>query len=409
MMNTRGWDVAVLVAAVVLSALLVANRVPGAELVGGLVAVAALVAVWFVVGRRGDESPTALTSMVLLIVLGGVATAISPPLATMQAILFPLLWFLSRTTQRAVVGSLLLALSVGIGYVAGLGWSTDFLLEIVVIELISLCGNFAIGFWITRISVESAERRRLLEELGRTQDLLAAASRESGMVSERERLSRELHDTIAQDLTGLVLLTQRVRREVLAGDPMIGETLELLEDSARSTLAETRALVASSAPVALADGGIVAALERLAGRIQRETGIVVTVAVVDGAAGAPPAAAGGAGAGTRDSVAHGSVAGGLGRDEEVVLLRCAQEALANVRRHAGATTASVTLRVDEHAATLEVVDDGRGFDANAERTGFGLDGLADRLTLGGGALRITSAPGRGTLLSASLPRTRVDA
>lgn len=387
MTNVRGWDLAVLVAAAVLLALLAANRVAGAELAGGVAAIGALVVVWFTVGRRGDESRAAPLSLALLIVLGGVATAITPSLATMQAILFPLLWMLARSVREAVAVNVLLAVSVGVGYVGGLGWSSDVVLEIVVIEVISLCGSFAIGFWISRISRESSDRERLLAELRETQDRLAAASREAGMVGERERLARELHDTIAQDLTGLVLLTQRVRREVLAADPLVGETLELLEDSARATLAETRALVATSAPVGLGDGGIVAALERLGDRIRRESGIDVTVTV----SGSPDDAA------------------GLGRDEEVVLLRCAQEGLANVRRHAAATTASVVLNVDDRTTTLEIRDDGRGFDASRERIGFGLDGLADRLALGGGSLGIDTTPGSGTVLTASLPRTRVGA
>jgi signal transduction histidine kinase len=383
MKNLRGWDLAVLVASVVLLALLAANRVAGSELAGGVAAILALIVVWFTIGRRGSESAAAPASMALLIVLGGVATAVTPSLATMQSILFPLLWYLARSMRGAILGNALLAVSVGIGYVGGLGWSGDLVLEIVVIEVISLCGSFAIGLWITRISRESAERERLLGELRETQERLGAASREAGMMGERERLSRELHDTIAQDLTGLVLLTQRVRREVLASEPTVGETLDLLEESARATLAETRALVASSAPVALAAGGLGAALERLGDRIQRETGITVSVST-------PPAVA-------------------LERDEEVVLLRCAQEGLANVRRHSGAHAASLMLRIDDATVTLEVRDDGVGFDAEAERGGFGLDGLRDRLALGGGSLLIDAAPERGTVLSASLPRMRVGA
>jgi signal transduction histidine kinase len=383
MTKLRGWDVAVLVAAVVLVALLVANRVEESEFAGGLAAIAALVIVWFALGRRGSDSPAAPVSMALLLVLGGVATAATPSMATMQAILFPLLWMLARTMREAILVNVLLAVSVAIGYVAGLGWGAELLLEIAVIEAISLLGSIAIGLWISRISVESAERHRLLGELQDTQDRLAAASREAGIVGERERLSRELHDTIAQDLTGLVLLTQRVRREVLTADPTVGETLDLLEDSARATLAETRALVASSAPVGLAEGGIVAALRRLGERIQRETGTTVTVTAPEHAV--------------------------VERGDEVVLLRCAQEGLANVRRHAGATTASVTLRVDDAAVTLEVRDDGRGFDDTRERAGFGLDGLTDRLSLGGGRLSIDTAPGRGTVLTASLPRSTAPA
>jgi signal transduction histidine kinase len=383
-----GWDVAVLVAVAVLCVLVVANGVEGAELVGGLAANAALLVVWFALGRRGADSRSGSVAIVLLILLGGVATAITPSMATMQAILFPVLWQLARTTRGAVVTNALLAVSVGVGYAVGLGPSTAVLLQATVIEAISLTGSLAIGFWISRISIESEERRRLIAELHDTQKRLAAASRDAGMLTERERLARELHDTIAQDLTGLVLLVQRTRREVVAADPTVGETLDLLEDSARAALAETRALVASSAPVALSDGGIVAALERLGARMERETGITVTVSEPVGGDGAPAGAA------------------ALDRDEEIVLLRCAQEGLSNVRRHAGATAASVVLSVTDTTATVTVRDDGRGFDASLPRTGFGLDGLTDRLALVGGLLEIDSVPGSGTTLTARLPRHR---
>lgn len=377
MTRMTGWDVAVLAAVVVLSALVIANGAEGAELAGGLGANVVLLLVWALLGRRGAESRAAPVAIVLFIALGGVATAATPSMATMQAILFPVLWQLARTSRGAVVTNALLAVSVGLGYAVGLGFTADVVAQAAVIEGISFTGSLAIGFWISRISVESEERRRVLAELRETQDLLAAASRDAGVLGERQRLARELHDTIAQDLTGLVLLIQRTRRELQAADPTVGETLDLLEESARATLAETRGLVASSAPVTLADGGIVAALERLGDRIERETGIAVSVE----ATGAS-----------------------LDRDEEVVLLRCAQEALSNVRRHANATSAVVSLVVDDAAAALSVGDDGAGFDASLPRSGFGLDGLADRLALVGGSLAIDTAAGRGTTLTARLPR-----
>lgn len=411
-----GWDAAVLAAVVVLCALVLANGDTGGELGGGFASIAVLAVVWFAVARRAagadsgwDPAPTGAAvpvSMGLFIVLGGVATAANPSLATMQAILFPLLWMLARTMRGAVVANLLLAVSVVVGFLAGLGVTFAVLREAVVIEVISVAGSLAIGFWIARISRENAEHQRLLGELRDTQDRLAAASRDAGMVVERERLSRELHDTIAQDLTGLVLLTERVRRELVTGEQAVGETLELLEDSARAALAETRALVASSAPVGLVEGGLGAALDRLGSRIEREAGIRVAVS----APGSLNDAASGSGSGSRS----GPDVAGLTRDEEVVLLRCAQEALSNVRRHASASHVEVSLAVSAEAAVLRVVDDGRGFDpsvvdSRASRTGFGLDGLAERLAIGGGSLSVESGEGRGTMLTATLPRVRVSA
>ena len=365
--------------AVVLAALLLANGSDGAELVGALAVVAAILIVWFAVGRGAVQgSPRAITTVVLVVVLSGVGTAISPSMATVQAIAFPLVWTLTRTTRAAVIANVALALSVGTGYFFVIGPSLVAFAQALVIETISLSGSFAIGFWISRISVESAQRARLLEELRETQQRLASVSHEAGAAGERERLARDIHDTIAQDLTGLVLLAQRTRRELQGGSPTVGETLDLLEDSARNALAETRSLVATSAPVGLADDGLAGALGRLADRFTRETGIAVRV--------------------------DGDVPD-LPRETEVVLLRCAQEGLANVRKHSGAVTASLGLFARDGSAGIELSDDGDGFDPRTLREGYGLSGMRARLDLVGGHLGIASAPGEGTTITASLPLT----
>jgi signal transduction histidine kinase len=167
------------------------------------------------------------------------------------------------------------------------------------------------------------------------------------------------------------MLTQRARREL--GD---SDTLALLEDSARAALAETRALVAASAPVGLASGGIKDALDRLADRFSRETGVTVGVEVAE----IPP----------------------LERDTEVVLLRVAQEGLANIRKHAGAESAVIELTLVHGKPTLAVRDDGAGFDPATPSAGFGLGGMRDRLALVGGSLDVASSSA-GTTLTATLP------
>jgi len=383
MSGFRGWDIAVVSAAAILVALVLANGAEGAELFGAAAVVVAVVISWFALGRGSDEgSPRALTASALIIVLSGVGTAISPSMATVQAIAFPLMWILQRTTRAAVVANVLLAVSVGTGYFLSLGATPNALSQALVIETVSLAGSFAIGFWITRISVESAGRARLLDELRETQARLEALSHDAGAMGERERLAREIHDTIAQDLTGLVLLAQRTRRELVAGTPTVGETVDLLEESARHALAETRSLVATGAPVGLTGDGIVSALERLAERFSRETGIAVRLT-----GEVPP----------------------LARETEVVLLRCAQEALANVRKHSGAVTATLDLFVRDGSVGIVIGDSGDGFDPGTAREGFGLPGMRARLGLVGGSLSIESSQGEGTRVTASLPLVPVNA
>jgi signal transduction histidine kinase len=88
----------------------------------------------------------------------------------------------------------------------------------------------------------------------------------------------------------------------------------------------------------------------------------------------------------------------------VVVLRCLQEALSNVRKHAGAARVTVTLAgEDDGTLRLVVEDDGRGFDVSSPRTGYGLDGMSDRVALAGGTVEVTAIPGAGTTLSVRLP------
>ena len=179
------------------------------------------------------------------------------------------------------------------------------------------------------------------------------------------------------------MTAQRGMRELRDGNTAGAEAqLAILEENARNALAETRALVASGAAVG-ADGGLAIALRRLGERFQRETGIVVSVAADEHAA--------------------------LDRDGEVVLLRCAQEALANVRKHSGATTASLALVDSDGTVVLTISDDGAGFDPAKDSSGFGLAGMRERLGLVRGTLEVAATPGGGATLVASMPAAGVTA
>ncbi|MEO7146462.1 MAG: sensor histidine kinase [Terrimesophilobacter sp.] len=265
---------------------------------------------------------------------------------------------------------------MAIGLTANDGFTSLSIAQAAFIGALSLGFSLAIGFWIRRIFALSAQKQQLIDELQAAEGQLAALHRDAGIASERERLARELHDTTAQSFTGLVMLVQGARRTLDAHNwDETGNVLALIEDSARETLSETRALVASGAAVEV-PGGIIPALRRLAERFERETGVTVTV--------------------DADSVPT------LNRDTEVVLLRCTQEALSNVRKHANAT--SVTLSVDGNteSVNLHVSDDGTGFDPENAASGFGLAGMRERLALVNGNLHVTSVEGS-TVLSVHIP------
>jgi signal transduction histidine kinase len=333
--------------------------------------------------RRDDErlGGAAVAVAAAAAVVGGLAVAGSPQLAVLQAFLMPLLWTVLPTTRSAITANVVLCLTISAGFVVSLGWSRDTLVTAATSEGLSLLFSIALGLWITAIARTGAERGRLLDELRAAQDELATRHREAGTVAERERLAREIHDTVAQSLTGLVMLSQQARSSVAAGDAAAGiAQLELMEASARDALTDARTLVAATASSGLDSGDLADALRRLVGRFSRESGVAVTVEVEQGLT--------------------------LPRDLQVVVIRAAQEALANVRQHSGSRSAHVALaRGAGTDIVLSVRDEGRGFDPAAARDGFGLDGLDERLRLAGGRLEVVSLVGEagGTTVTAHLP------
>lgn len=380
MENSRWWHVAIAVVAVVLSGmlLLVADITPP-RVLGGLAALACFTVSWYAFGWRSWRSRgAALAFTVVTVVASGAAASFYPAMAIIQCVAFPIIWVIASGLRAALVANVALALSVGCGLALGQGLTGPALTQAAFTAALSLAFSLALGLWITRIFDLNAEKQRLIDELRAAEGQVAALHRDAGVTSERERLARELHDTIAQSLTGLVMLAQGARRDLNAGKgDAARETLAAIEENAREALAETRALVAAGASVEV-PGGIVPALHRLAERFEREAGVAVTVE----ADPLPP----------------------LDRGNEVVLLRCAQEALANVRKHAEAGNVSLAASASAGTVELRIADDGRGFSPLSEGGGFGLAGMRERLALAGGSLEITS-DGGGTVLTARVPLT----
>jgi signal transduction histidine kinase len=374
------WHVAVVGTVVVLVGLMLIERAPLHSFIGAVASMAVFLAGWFALGRFAEADRRAAIALVTIVILAcGVGVAFFPALAILQTVAFPILWFFGGGTRTALIANVLLVAAVASGFLFYGGLGAENVEQTAITEAISLGFALALGLWFSRVYDGINERQALIDQLESAQEQLAALSRDAGAASERERLAREIHDTIAQDLTGLVLTAQRGLRELRAGNSGAAEKqLGLLEENARNALTETRALVASGAAVGVDGGGLGIALRRLGERFQRETGILVTVEADDAAA--------------------------LDRDGEVVLLRCAQEALANVRKHSTAHAAALTLAARDGQVDLSITDDGNGFDPSAPSSGFGLSGLRERLALVRGTLAVTTSPGGGTTLVATLPR-----
>jgi len=237
-------------------------------------------------------------------------------------------------------------------------------------------GGFSLfyGSWVARIIGQSAERAQIIEQLEATQAELAAAQHEAGRMAERQRLSADIHDTLAQGFTSILMLIQAAQADLDGDHPRAGRQLEIAAQTARENLAEARALVADLAPAQLDGGTLPDALRRLS----QVPGVDAGFSVCGTARQLPMAT-------------------------EVVLLRVCQEALANVRKHAGADKASVELRYDPRAVLLEVIDDGAGFDPDRVTGGYGLRGMRTRVAEAGGTVTVHSSPGAGTRVCVTVP------
>ncbi|WP_406185636.1 sensor histidine kinase [Streptomyces sp. NBC_01006] len=230
---------------------------------------------------------------------------------------------------------------------------------------------------------ESERRRELIEELIATRAELAAAERNAGILAERERLAREIHDTLAQGLSSIQLLLRAAERslaEVGPADPRAAALAHIAQarEAAQENLAEARRFVRALTPPDLEHGSLAAALERLC-------------------TAAP---------GPRVRFCLSGPPRVLPTPYEVALLRIAQSALANVVRHARADRAEITLTFMDASVTLDIVDDGSGFDPSSAPSGeggFGLPAMRSRAETLGGLFTVESAPGQGTAVAVTLP------
>ncbi|MGW3954841.1 sensor histidine kinase [Streptomyces sp. NPDC004752] len=231
---------------------------------------------------------------------------------------------------------------------------------------------------------ESEHRRRLIEELTATRADLAQAQHTAGVLAERERLAREIHDTLAQGLSSIQLLLRAAERALPDQPDAAARHVQAARQAAVDNLDEARRFVAALTPPALDGITLAGALERLCATIGARHRLTARVHLVGAPAPLPTA-------------------------HEVALLRIAQSALANTVRHANAGTAEVTLSYLADHITLAVVDDGTGFDPeqvpapDPHSGGFGLAAMRARMHALGGTLTIESAPGHGTALAARLP------
>lgn len=365
-------------------------------------ALATMLAMGNGVGRR-DPCPTAVSAVAFLALVGIMAAmVIRAPLFGFFAWTGYIWAFRALRGRARLVGVALVAGTVAISQTgAGPYRSVGQILTLLLVYAIN-CTIASTFTWFGWIGHEQTERRRRaidelteanvrleesLRENAALQVQLVSQARASGMLEERQRMSREIHDTLAQGLAGIITQLQAALHAGAADGPG-GRHLEAAVGLARESLTEARRSVRALAPEPLEGARLPDAVREVAGRWSRLHGVPATVTVTGQAREMRP-------------------------EIEVALLRTTQEALANVAKHARAGRVGLTLSYMEDVVTLDVRDDGAGFEvlalaapaptAGARDGGFGLSAMRQRVEGVAGTLHIESAPRAGTAISATVP------
>lgn len=245
------------------------------------------------------------------------------------------------------------------------------------VTLLAMGAAAVLGILGVMLMQQRAELTAAVSELSERRAESARLSNEAGAAAERERMARDIHDTLAQGFTSIVALAQAVEAELACDPAAAGRHLELIQTTARENLAEARAIVAGLTPTALGEGSLVAAIRRLCEKLTAESGIAVSMSVE---ADLPT----------------------LSMPADVVLLRAAQEAFANIRRHALASAVRVELAVAGDGVRLLLADNGIGV-GGEHSDGFGLRGMKARVAQVGGRMAMSGTPGGGLTLRIEVP------
>jgi len=256
-----------------------------------------------------------------------------------------------------------------------------FYITIVVARLFSVS---AVGMSMAWMVKRQREHRVALAEANRKLTLYAAATEQLAVSQERNRMARELHDTLAHSLSGVIV--QLEAAEALWDVNLAGarKMVEHVHRSARSGLTEVRRALTSLRASPLDDLGLALAISDLAESVAARTDLKLSLDVADHLENIPP-------------------------EVEQCIYRVAQEVLANAARHAKAKSLYVSLTRPNGHLILNIKDDGQGFDSNnVDTTRYGLKGLRERAEMIGGALHIETKLNHGTNVQLSVPLSEIE-
>lgn len=290
----------------------------------------------------------------------------------------------------AIITTIILTAAIIQNQLADSGESFSIANPLVWAFLVMSIMGIVLGAWMSAIIHQSRQRRELIEQLEAAQSDLAAAERREGMLEERQRLAHEIHDTLAQGFTSIVLHLEAAEQALPDDPPTVQKHLDRARTTARTSLEQARRVVQDLRPDSLEQHSLQEAIERTAVRWTDETDIPISLAT------------------TGDPVP-------LSPDLEVTLLRATQEALNNIRKHARATHVNLTLSYLGDVVILDIQDNGVGLNGVMSEVGsgspsplsggYGLQVMRERVAQFGGSVELESEPGEGTTLVVSIPIT----
>lgn len=232
-----------------------------------------------------------------------------------------------------------------------------------------------IGAFISSIIKQSTDRQRLIDELTRSRADLMRVEREAGRLHERQRLARDIHDTLAQHFTSIIMHLAAAKH---SNFETVQTQAQQAEGAAREGLDEIRRIVWDMQPEQIEKASLIEAVEELAARWSAENGVQVKMNMT----GTPRP---------------------LASSAETALLRIVQEAMHNINKHAQAKNVNITFSFMEDIFVMDIADDGQGFVPSKIRNGFGMKTMRDRAEELSGTLTIESEQGMGTAIAVSIP------
>lgn len=287
-------------------------------------------------------------------------------------IFFPILF--SRFPIRWAIG-LTIFQTLGLYYLYIRLYPTEHWFLILMIILGLLLISTIMGAFISSIIRQSTERQRLINDLTQSRANLMRVEREAGRLNERQRLARDIHDTLAQHFTSIIMHLAASKH---SNPESVQSAVQQAENAAREGLDEIRRIVRDMQPEQIEKASLVEAVEELAARWSAENSVLVKMDVT----GTPRA---------------------LTPSAETAILRISQEAMHNIIKHARARNVNITFSFMEDLFVMDIADDGRGFDPSQASAGFGLKTMRDRAEELSGSLTIESERGGGTAIAVALP------